>query len=96
MSLTKCPPAPRGNQYRSTAAIPRSVRCVACGSVADDGQAPGAGPGCPWGLDRWAYTDEPKTFGGVVFPTRRRAFQRNDDGKKLTAITIDFDEIDLG
>jgi hypothetical protein len=45
------------------------------------------------------YTDEPKTFGGLVFPTRRRAYGRNDDGtvdKSLTAITIDFDEIAVG
>jgi len=29
LSLTKYPPAPRGNQYRSTVAIPCSVRCPA-------------------------------------------------------------------
>ena len=29
VELTKCPPAPSGNQYRSTVAIPGSVRCPA-------------------------------------------------------------------
>jgi hypothetical protein len=35
----------------------------------------------------------------LVFPTRRRAFQRNPDGttdKRLTAITIDFDDVEVG
>jgi hypothetical protein len=54
--------------------------------------APEVGGGAPLAQ----YTDEPKTFGGVVFVTRRRAFRRNDDGtvnKSLTAISVDFDDI---
>jgi len=42
------------------------------------------------------YTDEPKTFGGVVFPTRRRVFRRNPDGtanQSLAAITIDIVDV---
>ena len=42
------------------------------------------------------YTEEYKTFDGLVFPTRRRVHRRNPDGtsdRSQTAITIDIYEI---
>ena len=42
------------------------------------------------------YTEEQKTFGGLVFPTRRLVYLRNPDGtpdRSLTAITIDIHDI---
>jgi hypothetical protein len=42
------------------------------------------------------YTSDPKTFGGLVFPTRRRVYSRNPDGAadfNLAIITIDVHDI---
>jgi len=42
------------------------------------------------------YTDEPKTFGGLVFPTRRRVYRRRPDGtadRSRAAITVDIHDI---
>ena len=42
------------------------------------------------------YTDEPKTFGGLLFPTRRRVYRRLPDGtanRSRAAITIDIADI---
>ncbi len=42
------------------------------------------------------YTSDPKTFGGIVFPTRRRVYRRNPDGAadfSLANITIDIHDI---
>lgn len=44
------------------------------------------------------YTSEPKAFGGLVFPTRRRVYRRNPDGTadvRVAAITIDIHDIAL-
>jgi hypothetical protein len=42
------------------------------------------------------YTGEPKTFGGLVFPTRRRIYPRNSDGtadQSVATITIDIHDV---
>jgi hypothetical protein len=42
------------------------------------------------------YTSDPKTFGGIVFPTRRRVHRQNPDGTAnltVTTITIDIHDI---
>jgi hypothetical protein len=44
------------------------------------------------------YTDEHKTFDGIVIPTRRRVYRRNPDGtadKSVAVITLDIDNIRL-
>jgi hypothetical protein len=44
------------------------------------------------------YPYDPKTIGGIVFPTRRRVVQRKPEGPKLTGITgvyLDFLRIDV-
>ncbi len=44
------------------------------------------------------YTSDPKTFGGLVFPTRRRVYSRNPDGAadfNLAIITIDVYDIEV-
>ncbi len=44
------------------------------------------------------YTDEHKTFEGIVIPTRRRVYRRNPDGtadKSVAVITLDIDNIRL-
>jgi hypothetical protein len=44
------------------------------------------------------YTSDPKTFGGLVFPTRRRVYSRNPDGAadfSLAIITIDVHDIEV-
>jgi hypothetical protein len=44
------------------------------------------------------YTDDHKTFDGIVMPTRRRVYRRNPDGtadKSVAVITLDIDNIRL-
>ena len=44
------------------------------------------------------YTDEPKTFGGLVFPTRRRVYRRRPDGtadRSRAVITLDIADITI-
>jgi hypothetical protein len=42
------------------------------------------------------YTSEPKTFGGIVFPTRRRVHRRNAEGiADLSFFTISIDIHDV-
>jgi hypothetical protein len=44
------------------------------------------------------YTDEARSFGGVVYPTRRRVFGRDPDGsanQSVAFITIDIDDVEL-
>ncbi|MDT5318261.1 MAG: hypothetical protein QOD88_783 [Mycobacterium sp.] len=45
------------------------------------------------------YTYEPRTFDGLVFPTKRRVHRRDETGranKEYTAITVDIDSIHTG
>jgi hypothetical protein len=42
------------------------------------------------------YTDGYRSFDGLAFPTRRRAYARHSDGtadQTLAAITVDIDDI---
>jgi hypothetical protein len=42
------------------------------------------------------YTDDPKTFDGFVFPTRRHIYRRGDDGtadQRLAIITVDVSSV---
>jgi hypothetical protein len=44
------------------------------------------------------YTSDPKTFGGIVFPTRRRVHRRSPDGIAnlgVVSITIDIHDITI-
>ncbi len=44
------------------------------------------------------YTSAHRTFGGVVIPTRRRVFRRNQDGTSnlnVPSITIDIADVDV-
>jgi hypothetical protein len=44
------------------------------------------------------YQHEPKTFHGLVFPTRRRVHRRSPDGtadQSQTSITLDISDIEI-
>ncbi len=50
------------------------------------------------GLPGTHYTCEPKEFGGLVFPTRRRAYARGPDNRPVTeriAVAIDIHHIEV-
>jgi hypothetical protein len=48
------------------------------------------------GLPAANYASEPRSFGGLIWPTKRRVYARSSEGKPLRerlAVAIDFDDI---